>query len=80
MIDSNKTLCCTINNEFRDSEEVIIQYPSCALFLWGGGELGEWVLFRLWGGGTGGMGAFFETGRSLTFPTYRVGAYKRLGT
>ena len=79
MIDSNKTLCCTINNEFRDSEEVIIQYPSCALFM-GGGELGGWVLFRLWGGGTGGMGAFFETGRSLTFPTYRVGAYKRLGT
>ena len=38
------------------------------------------MLFRLWRGGTGGMDAFFETGRSLTFPTYRVGAYKRLGT
>ena len=37
MIDSNKTLCCTINNEFRDSEEVIIQYPSFALFQRGGG-------------------------------------------
>ena len=58
MIDSNKTLCCTINNEFRDSEEVIIQYPSCALFMGGGGnwvdgcffvygegELGGWALF-----------------------------------
>ena len=49
-------------------------------FVYGEGELGGWALFRLWGGGTGGMGAFFETGRSLTFPTYRVGANKRLGT
>ena len=37
MIDSNRTLCCTINNEFSDLEEIIIQYPSCALFLTGGG-------------------------------------------
>ena len=57
MIDSNSTLCCTINNEFSDLEEVIIQYPSCALFYGGGdwvdgcffvyveGELGGWALF-----------------------------------
>ena len=41
MIDSNKTLCCTINNEFRDSEEVIIQYPSMHFF--NGGGWGEVV-------------------------------------
>ena len=31
------------------------------------------------GGGGGRGGRLFETGRLLTFPTYRVGAYSRLG-
>ena len=38
-------------------------------------------IFFLGGGGGvgGGGGRLFEAGRFLTFPTYRVGAYSRLG-
>lgn len=44
------------------------QYSSCAC-----------QYFLRWGKG-GVDGLLFEAGRLLTFPSYRVGAYSRLGT
>ena len=78
MIDSNKTLCCTINNEFRDLEEVIIQYPSCALFLWGGGT-GWMGAFSFMGRGNWGDGLFFRDWALINFSNLQGGRLQEVG-
>ena len=78
MIDSNRTLCCTINNEFSDLEEVIIQYPSCALF-YGGGGTGWMGAFSFMGRGNWGDGRFFRDWALINFSNLQGGRLQEVG-
>ena len=67
-----------INNEFRDLEKVIIQYPSCALFYGGGGN---WVdgCFFVYGEGELGDGRFFRDWALINFSNLQGGRLQEVG-